>query len=169
MLSTVKLDEHKPAWVQSKCIYNENSPLFYHCCAGSQYENTDHRSAEIRFYSQTHQRLQTWFIHAAHERFNKGFAFLLHEKWFQASFKYTHGCVFYLQSPQCWNHNHVNTYESNENTPQNNRNERSRFKYHSKGLNTSVCAIFMVQFSFVLFNLFVKSVKYSCLFAIRGY
>lgn len=112
MHTTVKLDEHMPAWGQSKCIYNENSPLFYHCCAASQYENTDHRSAKIRFYRQTHQRLQTWFIHAAHESFNKGFAFLLHEKWFQWSFKYTHGCVFYLQSPQCWNHNHVNTYDS---------------------------------------------------------
>lgn len=36
---------------------------------------------------------------------------LLHEKWFQRSFKYTHGCLFYLQSPECWNHNHVNTYD----------------------------------------------------------
>lgn len=71
----IKLHKHMRAWLQSKWIYNENSPLFYRRCAGSQYENTDDGSAKIRFYRQTHQRLQTWFIHAAHERFNKGFAF----------------------------------------------------------------------------------------------
>lgn len=40
---------------------------------------------------------------------------------------------------------------------------------HSKGLNTPVCATFMAHFSFVLFNLLAKTVKYSCRFAIRGY
>lgn len=69
---TKKLEQHMQAWVQRECIYNENPPLFCHGCAGSQYENTDHRSAEIRFYSQTQRRLQTWFIHEAHEQFNKG-------------------------------------------------------------------------------------------------
>lgn len=26
-------------------------------------------------------------------------------KWVKGTFNYTHGCVFYLQSPRCWNHN----------------------------------------------------------------
>lgn len=38
-------------------------------------------------------------------------------------------------------------------------NERLRFKYHSKGLNTSVCAIFMVHFSFALFKSVCKNCK----------
>lgn len=33
-------------------------------------------------------------------------------KWFKWNFNDTHECVLHLQSPQCWNHNYVNTYDT---------------------------------------------------------